>query len=63
MEAGISGAILVALLLMLIINNNYINHHTTDWMCRTYCNPAPLDGSAPNLVIEAETKDGEKYLK
>ena len=32
-------------------------------MCRTYCNPAPLDGSAPNLVIEAETKDGEKYLK
>ena len=32
-------------------------------MCWTYCNPAPLDGSAPNLVIEAETKDGEKYLK
>jgi len=32
-------------------------------MCRTYCNPAPLDGSAPNLVIEAETKDGKKYLK
>jgi hypothetical protein len=42
---------------------HYINHRTTDWMCRKYCNPAPLDGSAPNLVIEAETKDGEKYLK
>ena len=42
---------------------HYINHHTTDWMCRTYCNLAPLDRSAPNLVIETETKDGEKYLK
>jgi hypothetical protein len=28
-----------------------------------YCNPAPLDGSAPNLVIEAEAEDGTKYLK
>ena len=42
---------------------HYINHRTTDMICRKYCNPAPLDGSAPNLVIEAETKDGEKYLK
>jgi hypothetical protein len=25
--------------------------------------PAPFDGSAPNLVIEAEIKDGGKYLK
>jgi len=32
-------------------------------ICRKYFNPAPLDGSAPNLVIEAETKDGKKYLK
>ncbi|EDR13485.1 uncharacterized protein LACBIDRAFT_308467 [Laccaria bicolor S238N-H82] len=42
---------------------HYINHCTTDMICQKYCNPAPLDGSAPNLVVEAETKDGEKYLK
>ncbi len=32
-------------------------------MCRKYCNPEPLDGSAPNLVIEMKTEDGVKYLK
>ena len=42
---------------------HYINHRVVDWLCRKYCNPAPLDGSAPNLVIEAETKEGKKYLK
>jgi hypothetical protein len=42
---------------------HYVNHRVVDWLCRVYCNPAPLDGSAPNLVIEAETKDGKKYLK
>ena len=42
---------------------HYINHCVKDWLCRIYCNPAPLDGSAPNLVIQAETEDGEKYLK
>lgn len=29
---------------------HYINHRKTDWLCREYCNPAPRDGSAPNLV-------------
>ena len=42
---------------------HYTNHRVEDFICRTYCNPAPLDGSAPNLVIEAETNAGEKYLK
>jgi len=32
-------------------------------MCHKYCNPAPLDGSAPNLVVEAETEKDVKYLK
>ena len=41
---------------------HYTNHHVADFLCRTYCNPAPLDGSAPNLVIEAEAKNGIKYL-
>ena len=42
---------------------HYTNHRVEDFMCRKYCNPAPLDGSAPNLVIEAETDKGVKYLK
>ena len=42
---------------------HYINHCVKDWLCQIFCNPAPLDGSTPNLVVEAETKDGEKYLK
>jgi len=42
---------------------HYTNHRVSDVLCRRYCNPAPLDGSAPNLVIEAEMSDGTKYLK
>ena len=30
---------------------HYINHRTSDYLCRKYCNPAPLNGSAPNLVV------------
>ena len=29
---------------------HYINHHTTDYLCWKWCNPAPLNGTAPNLV-------------
>jgi len=42
---------------------HYTNHQAGHFICRKYCNPAPLDGSAPNLVIEAETNEGAKYLK
>jgi hypothetical protein len=35
---------------------HYCNHCVKDWLCHMYCNPAPLDGSAPNLVIEVETE-------
>ena len=42
---------------------HYANHRVGDYICRKFCNPAPLDGSAPNLVIEAETENGVKYLK
>ena len=31
---------------------HYTNHCATDKMCRTWCNPAPQNGSAPNLVGE-----------
>ena len=42
---------------------HYINHSPQDIMCRTWCNPNPLDGSAPNLVIPAVDKDGNPVLK
>ena len=32
---------------------HYQNHCKTDTLCHTWCNPAPTDGSAPNLVITA----------
>jgi preprotein translocase subunit SecG len=37
---------------------HYINHKATDEVCRTYCNPTPSDGSAPNLVGEHIDEDG-----
>ncbi len=37
---------------------HYINHKATDRICRTWCNPSPQDGSAPNLVGERIDKDG-----
>ncbi|KAF8193148.1 hypothetical protein K438DRAFT_1906769 [Mycena galopus ATCC 62051] len=30
---------------------HYINHWATDVLCRTRCNPAPMDGSQPALVL------------
>ncbi|KAF8984862.1 hypothetical protein BDQ17DRAFT_1393809 [Cyathus striatus] len=30
---------------------HYINHRVGDYLCHTYCNPSPLNGSAPNLVV------------
>ena len=41
---------------------HYINHRVTDYLCRKWCNPAPQDGSAPNLVKIAIDKKGEEYL-
>ncbi|KAF8473764.1 hypothetical protein JB92DRAFT_3086125 [Gautieria morchelliformis] len=30
---------------------HYINHRSTDCLCREWCNPAPLNGCQPDLVI------------
>ena len=35
----------------------------TDYLCRKWCNPAPLDGSAPNLVVMEYDKQGNPYYK
>ena len=42
---------------------HYTNHKATDNICCTWCNPAPSDGSAPNLVIPATDKYGNPCFK
>ena len=42
---------------------HYTNHRTNDELCRRWCNPAPQDGSAPNLVIVAQDAAGTPYQK
>ncbi|KAM6491941.1 hypothetical protein JOM56_012579 [Amanita muscaria] len=42
---------------------HYSNHRATDEVCRKWCNPAPLDGSAPNLVITERNARGQLYYK
>jgi hypothetical protein len=37
---------------------HYTNHRASDELCRKYCNPAPSDGSAPNLVGQKVDKKG-----
>ena len=42
---------------------HYNNHHVSDFLCRKYCNPAPQDGSAPNLIIIKHNDQGKPYYK
>jgi hypothetical protein len=42
---------------------HYINHHVTDNLCRKYCNPAPLNGSALNLVTITHDVFGQPHYK
>jgi len=42
---------------------HYINHRTSDYLCRKWCNPAPLNGSAPNLVIVENDANGNPHYK
>ncbi|KAF9459008.1 hypothetical protein BDZ94DRAFT_1291764 [Collybia nuda] len=42
---------------------HYINHRAEDYLCRKWCNPAPKDGSAPNLVVVAYDNRGNPYYK
>ena len=42
---------------------HYINYRMTDYLCYKWCNPAPQDGSAPNLVIVNRDDHGQLYLK
>ena len=40
---------------------HYINHKAEDVLCRTWCNPAPSDGSAPNLVGQHVDEKGNVH--
>ena len=42
---------------------HYRNHKEDDELCRKWCNPAPTDGSAPNLVVEGKDKQGKPCLR
>ena len=42
---------------------HYANHRVTDTLCCTWCNPAPLNGSAPNLVITGRNNHGDSYQR
>ena len=42
---------------------HYINHRVLDYLCRKWCNPAPLNGSAPNLVVVEEDIYGQQHYK
>jgi hypothetical protein len=42
---------------------HYTNHRTTDFLCRKWCNPAPLNGSAPNLVVVEKDEQGRSHYK
>lgn len=41
---------------------HYLGHRTGDNLCRTWCNPTPLDGSGPNLVTVVE-ENGKAYYR
>ena len=49
--------------LFVVDSYHYIDHQTTNYMCRKWCNPAPLDGLAPNLVVVEKDNDGNNYYK
>jgi hypothetical protein len=42
---------------------HYTNHQASDILCRKWCNPAPTDGSAPNLVVVERDRTGKLYYK
>lgn len=40
---------------------HYINHRVEDYICRRWCNPAPLNGLAPNLVEVKYDQQGNPH--
>ncbi|KAF8999973.1 hypothetical protein BDQ17DRAFT_1391396 [Cyathus striatus] len=42
---------------------HYINHRVGDYLCCKFCNPSPLNGSAPNLVLVERDAEGNPHYK
>ncbi|KAJ7432743.1 hypothetical protein FB451DRAFT_1345238 [Mycena latifolia] len=40
---------------------HYIGHRASDILCRTRCNPAPMDGSQPDLILTEEDNNGQVH--
>jgi len=40
---------------------HYNNHKANDYMCQTWCNPTPSDGSQPNLIGEYVDENGVRH--
>ncbi|KAL0959385.1 hypothetical protein HGRIS_014636 [Hohenbuehelia grisea] len=40
---------------------HYIGHQASDILCRIWCNPAPANGSQPDLLIVQEDNNGNKH--
>ncbi|KZV91965.1 hypothetical protein EXIGLDRAFT_587116, partial [Exidia glandulosa HHB12029] len=40
---------------------HYINHVADDDVCRVWCNPVPMDGSQPDLVLEKRDINGNLH--
>ncbi|KIM77843.1 hypothetical protein PILCRDRAFT_76259, partial [Piloderma croceum F 1598] len=40
---------------------HYIGHRATDVLCRLWCNPAPTNGSQPDLVLTEVDDDGNSH--
>ncbi|KAK6992122.1 hypothetical protein R3P38DRAFT_2571001, partial [Favolaschia claudopus] len=40
---------------------HYITHRATDLLCRFWCNPAPLNGSQPDLIIVEQDANGNHH--
>lgn len=48
---------------LIVDSYHYINHRTTDYLCCKWCNPEPLNGSAPNLVVVETDVNGNQHYK
>ncbi|KIJ96370.1 hypothetical protein K443DRAFT_75986, partial [Laccaria amethystina LaAM-08-1] len=42
---------------------HYTNHRKKHYLCHKYCNPAPTNGQAPNLVIVEQSEDGRPIAR
>ncbi|KAJ3831789.1 hypothetical protein F5878DRAFT_549107 [Lentinula raphanica] len=41
---------------------HYIGHRATDILCRLWCNPAPHNGSQPDLIHVVEDRNGDHHI-